>query len=102
MLLRIILCSAIAVWFTGMAMGQEQLPEMEQLPDLEQLPPVVDYELFEPAEFESIEEPVQRFRKGFFQRLEFTGSWIQATNDNDLSIGHAQTSVAVAVPLPPG
>lgn len=42
---------------------------------------------------------VRRYRQGFFQRLRFTGSWINRARDDGLGISTLDTSLTVAVPL---
>ena len=42
---------------------------------------------------------VRRYRKGFFQRFRFSGSWIDRAGDDGLGISNLDTSLTVAVPL---
>ena len=42
---------------------------------------------------------VRRYRQGFFQRLRFSGSWIDRSGDDGLGITNLDTAVTVAVPL---
>jgi hypothetical protein len=42
---------------------------------------------------------VRRYRKGFFQRFKFSGSWIDRAGDDGLGISNLDTSLTVAVPL---
>lgn len=45
------------------------------------------------------ELPVERFKKGFFQKLQFNGGYLGSGKSDDLGIGHMDALVAVAVPL---
>ena len=45
------------------------------------------------------EYEVRGYGEGFFQRLQFSGGWIDATGGQDLEIGDLETSLTVAVPL---
>ena len=42
---------------------------------------------------------VRRYRQGFFQRLRFSGVWIDQGGDDGLGIGNLDTSLTVAIPL---
>ena len=45
------------------------------------------------------EQPVERFKKGFFQQLQFKGGYLGSGDSDDLAIGYAEALVAVGVPL---
>lgn len=42
---------------------------------------------------------VRRYRQGFFQRISFSGDWIDSPVDHDLEIGNLETALTLAVPL---
>ena len=45
------------------------------------------------------EQPVERFKKGFFQQLQFKGGYLGSGDSDDLAIGYSEALVAVGVPL---
>jgi hypothetical protein len=47
----------------------------------------------------SDDDAVRRYRKGFFQRLRFSGSWIDQGGDDGLGVTNLDTALTVAIPL---
>ncbi len=45
------------------------------------------------------EQPVERFKKGFFQKFQFSGGYVGSGSRDDLGIGNVETLVALGVPL---
>ena len=42
---------------------------------------------------------VRRYRQGFFQRLQFSGTWIDRGGDDGLGVSNLDTALTVAIPL---
>lgn len=60
--------------------------------------PTDEFDAFLAEEGLFVDEPVERFKRGFFQRLEFSGGWLVPFED-DIENRHLAASVSVAVPL---
>ncbi|MEZ6034910.1 MAG: DUF6268 family outer membrane beta-barrel protein [Planctomycetaceae bacterium] len=58
--------------------------------------PDVEHLFVQPADSEM---PIRRFKKQAIQKITATGGWLIATNDNDLSSSHLETSIGIGIPL---
>lgn len=72
-----------ALYDTAPAVPQYAEPDFEQL-------------FVEPADSEL---PIRRFKKQAIQKVTATGGWLIATDDNDLSSSHLETSLGIGIPL---
>lgn len=60
--------------------------------------PTAEFDPFLAEEGAFVDKPIERYKRGFFQRLEFSGGWL-VPFENDIETRHLAASLSVAVPL---
>ena len=99
MIARYLIRFGLLIYLVGFAAA----PRLLQAQELSDGQLLSDEAIWDESDWDAVtddtELPVARFKKGFFQKFQFGGGWVGSTDNDGLSIGTVDASMAAAVPL---